>query len=236
MRLPLPPIADNAALFLWHLASMQTDALAVAEAWGFRVVSEIVWQKLSKHGRPWFGMGRTVRASHETALVCLRGPASALIRSRSIRSTFAAPVPTYGPGHPCVGQGRRSTSSAGRSWIAAVGNDAVRVSMEAAMLGSSPDRCPEYQHGIFRRIRSEQRPTDRCRRTNRRWHIPPQHVIGKPNTRDLEKRREQDAGAGNLHEDEAWQALARREGFNDLVLWRDTAPDETVFLSCEEDG
>jgi N6-adenosine-specific RNA methylase IME4 len=83
---------------------MQTDALAVADAWGFRVVGEVVWQKLTKRGRPWFGMGRTVRASHETALVCLRGPASALIQSRAIRSTFAAPVPTYGPGHPCVGQ------------------------------------------------------------------------------------------------------------------------------------
>ena len=29
-------------LFVWRLASMQTDAPAVAEAWGFRVVSEIV--------------------------------------------------------------------------------------------------------------------------------------------------------------------------------------------------
>ena len=54
------------------LASMRLDALS--EGWGFRVVTEIVWQKLTKHGRPWFGMGRTVRASHETALVCLRGP------------------------------------------------------------------------------------------------------------------------------------------------------------------
>lgn len=104
MRFPLPPIAELAVLFLWRLASMQTDAIAVAEAWGFRVVSEVVWCKLTKHGRPWFGMGRTVRASHETALVCLRGSAAQLIESRSIRSTFAAPVPTYAAGHPCIGQ------------------------------------------------------------------------------------------------------------------------------------
>ena len=77
---------------------------SLSDAWGFRVVSEVVWQKLTKRGRPWFGMGRTVRAAHEAALVCLRGRASALIQSRSIRSTFSAPVPTFGPGHPCVGQ------------------------------------------------------------------------------------------------------------------------------------
>lgn len=93
LRFPLPPIADDAVLLLWRLASMQEDALAVAAAWGFRVVSEVVWQKLTKRGLPWFGMGRTVRASHETALVCVRGRASRVVQSRSIRSTFAAPVP-----------------------------------------------------------------------------------------------------------------------------------------------
>jgi N6-adenosine-specific RNA methylase IME4 len=101
---PLPPLFDEAVLFLWRLASMQRDALEVATAWGFRVVSEVVWRKLTKSGLPWFGMGRTVRSAHETALVCLRGRAAALVRCRSIRSMFAAPVPTYGPGHPRIGQ------------------------------------------------------------------------------------------------------------------------------------
>ena len=92
------PIADDAILFLWRLASMQRDALDVAMAWGFDVKSEIVWQKLTKNGLPWFGMGRTVRASHETCLVCVRGRASKVIRAKNIRSTFSAPAPVDASG------------------------------------------------------------------------------------------------------------------------------------------
>lgn len=87
------PTADDAILFLWRLSSMQRDALDVAKAWGFDVKSEVVWQKLTKRGLPWFGMGRTVRASHETCLICVRGRASRLVVGKGVRSTFAAPVP-----------------------------------------------------------------------------------------------------------------------------------------------
>jgi N6-adenosine-specific RNA methylase IME4 len=38
-----------------------------------------------------FGMGRYVRASHETCLVCARGKAAALVRDHSVRSVFFAP-------------------------------------------------------------------------------------------------------------------------------------------------
>lgn len=86
-------VADNAILFLWRLASMQREALDVAQAWGFDVKSEIVWQKLTSNGLPHFGMGRTVRASHETCLVAVRGRASMVIANHGIRSTFSAPMP-----------------------------------------------------------------------------------------------------------------------------------------------
>lgn len=92
------PVARDAILFLWRLSSMQGDALAVVTSWGFDVKSEVVWQKLTKRGLPWFGMGRTVRASHETCIVAVRGRASKVIRNRGIRSTFAAPVPVDGEG------------------------------------------------------------------------------------------------------------------------------------------
>lgn len=92
-------IAEDAILFLWRLASMQQDALDVAKAWGFDAKGEVVWQKLTKNGLHHFGMGRTVRASHETALICVRGRASKLIRSKSVRSTFSAPTPTTANGH-----------------------------------------------------------------------------------------------------------------------------------------
>lgn len=90
MRFPLPPIADNALMLFWRVASMQQEALDVVRAWGFVVKSEIVWNKLTVNGKQHFGMGRYVRASHEVALVCTRG--RPLIKSRSIRSTFSAPV------------------------------------------------------------------------------------------------------------------------------------------------
>lgn len=98
LRIYRESIADDAILFLWRLASMQQDALDVAKAWGFRVVSEVVWQKLTKNGLHHFGMGRTVRASHETALVCVRGRASRVVRAKNIRSTFAAPMPVDAAG------------------------------------------------------------------------------------------------------------------------------------------
>jgi N6-adenosine-specific RNA methylase IME4 len=41
----LPPFADDAVLFLWRVAAMQRDALHVAERWGFKVKSELVWEK-----------------------------------------------------------------------------------------------------------------------------------------------------------------------------------------------
>lgn len=90
----LPPLADDAYLFLWRVASMQQEALDVMDAWGFTLKSEIVWQKLTKKGKPWFGMGRHVRASHEVALIGVRGKPQRKVRN--IRSVFAAPVPVEG--------------------------------------------------------------------------------------------------------------------------------------------
>lgn len=92
MRFPLPAIADNAILFLWRLSSMPQEALDVVKAWGFVPKSEIVWEKLTKTGKPWFGMGRYVRAAHETCIVATRGRFK--VARRSVRSRFAAKVPT----------------------------------------------------------------------------------------------------------------------------------------------
>lgn len=92
----LPPLEENAWLFLWRVSSMQQEALDVVKAWGFIVKSEIVWEKLTKHGKPHFGMGRYVRASHETCLLAVRGRVQPAVRN--IRSRFAAPCPTDAAG------------------------------------------------------------------------------------------------------------------------------------------
>ena len=89
-RFPLPELADSAVLFLWRVAAMQEEALFVCRAWGFKPKTEIIWRKLTRTGKEHFGMGRLVRASHETCLVATRGKPP--IRSHSVRSVFAAPV------------------------------------------------------------------------------------------------------------------------------------------------
>jgi N6-adenosine-specific RNA methylase IME4 len=88
--MPLPELDADCLLLLWRVAAMQQEALDVAKAWGFTVKSEIVWEKLTKHGKPHFGMGRYVRASHEVCLVATRGRVR--VADRSIRSRFSAPV------------------------------------------------------------------------------------------------------------------------------------------------
>lgn len=95
--LQLPPIASDAVLFLWRVAAMMQDALDVAAAWGFVPKSEIVWVKTTRRASPdagatklHFGMGRQVRASHESCIIATRGKAPP--QCRSIRSVFMAPV------------------------------------------------------------------------------------------------------------------------------------------------
>lgn len=44
--LELPTRAERHVLFFWRLASMQADAFRVLDAWGYEVVSELVWTKL----------------------------------------------------------------------------------------------------------------------------------------------------------------------------------------------
>jgi N6-adenosine-specific RNA methylase IME4 len=87
---PLPPLAPDAVLLLWRVASMQREALDVMDAWGFDLKTEIVWRKLTKHGKQHFGMGHYVRASHEVCLLGTRGRWKP--RARNVRSVFDAPV------------------------------------------------------------------------------------------------------------------------------------------------
>lgn len=89
--LSLPPIADDAHLFLWRVASMQQDALDVARARGFVVKSELVWLKRTKNGKRAFGMGRHVRMEHEICLICTRGRGAGIL-NHSQRSTFTTEI------------------------------------------------------------------------------------------------------------------------------------------------
>lgn len=82
--------ARAAVLFMWRLASMQPEALALCQAWGFTVKTELVWNKLTRTGKKHFGMGRYVRMAHEVCLVAAFG--KAFPERLNVRSTFEAPV------------------------------------------------------------------------------------------------------------------------------------------------
>lgn len=84
----LPPLADDCHLFLWRVSSMVEEAYRVVRAWGFVPKSEIVWLKRTVDSKRHFGMGRHVRAEHETAIIAVRGRPKVI--DRSVRSTFEA--------------------------------------------------------------------------------------------------------------------------------------------------
>lgn len=92
MRLPLPELAPASLLVLWRLSCMPHDWMKVVDAWGFTPKTELVWRKLTKTGKPWFGMGYTLRGSHETAVVCTRGRFKIRCKN-NIRTVFDAKVP-----------------------------------------------------------------------------------------------------------------------------------------------
>lgn len=87
-NLTLPVLDPDCYLFMWRVSSQVEEAYKVVRAWGFTPKSEIVWQKLTKNGLPWFGMGRHVRASHETAIVAVRGRPKPKVRN--VRSRIEA--------------------------------------------------------------------------------------------------------------------------------------------------
>jgi N6-adenosine-specific RNA methylase IME4 len=95
-NLSLPRIADDAVLFLWRVSSQVEEAYRVVRAWGFKPKSEIVWVKTAKDGDPArlaFGMGRSVRAAHESCVIATRG--KPVRKSAAVRSVFHAPRRTH---------------------------------------------------------------------------------------------------------------------------------------------
>jgi N6-adenosine-specific RNA methylase IME4 len=89
-KFELPSIAPDAVLFMWRVAAIVEEAYQVVREWGFTPKSELVWVKQTPTGKLWFGMGRTVRAAHESCIIATRGK---LIRKRAdVRSVFFAPA------------------------------------------------------------------------------------------------------------------------------------------------
>ena len=86
----LPILADDAWLFMWRVSSMVEDAYDVCRCWGFTPKTELVWLKRTVNGKRHFGMGRYLRAEHESCIVATRGRVQPLVRN--VRTTFEAAV------------------------------------------------------------------------------------------------------------------------------------------------
>ena len=106
-----PLVDEDCILFLWRVASQQREALDVIKGWGFEQKSEIVWNKFTKNGKKWIGMGRTGRQSHEICLVATRGRSANIMQDLGVRSTFDAKVPVYEANHPKVLSGEHKAGS-----------------------------------------------------------------------------------------------------------------------------
>lgn len=75
-RLPVETLADHDCLLaMWWVPAMPEEALAVVEAWGFKVktMKGFTWHKLTKRGHDHFGMGSYTRANTEDCLFAIRG-------------------------------------------------------------------------------------------------------------------------------------------------------------------
>lgn len=86
--MPIADLADdNCALIMWYVGSQPQEALDLVKSWGFKVrhMNGFVWEKLTKHGLPFFGMGYYTRAGMESAIIATKGRPSELVKSHSVR-------------------------------------------------------------------------------------------------------------------------------------------------------
>lgn len=75
--------ADNAVLLLWVVNNGLQDGLDVMKAWGFRYVTNAVWDKY------YMGLGNHFRGSHEILLLGVKG--SVRPKFRGQKSVFQEP-------------------------------------------------------------------------------------------------------------------------------------------------
>ena len=89
-QMPINEIAaKDCVLIMWWVGSQPQEAIDLATAWGFKIktMTGFVWNKQTKTGLPFFGMGYWTRAGSECALIAVRGkPKPASHGVRSVRS------------------------------------------------------------------------------------------------------------------------------------------------------
>lgn len=89
--MPVFDLADQSCLLaMWWVGAMPQEAIDLVHAWGFRIVNMngIVWNKLTKTNKPFFGMGFYTRAGSESIVLAVKGKFKP--ESRSVRAVFNA--------------------------------------------------------------------------------------------------------------------------------------------------
>jgi len=72
-QLPIPILQDNGFLFIWVINSKYRLALQMMEKWGYKLVDDITWVKMTVNRRIARGHGFYLQHAKETCLVGLKG-------------------------------------------------------------------------------------------------------------------------------------------------------------------
>jgi N6-adenosine-specific RNA methylase IME4 len=92
----IPNTEPNAILFLWATAPKLAEAMQVLTAWGFRYVTNAVWDKQK------IGMGYWFRGQHELLLVGVKGSPGTVPECERRSSVFAETRTTHSKKPECV--------------------------------------------------------------------------------------------------------------------------------------
>lgn len=91
--MPVGDLADPAgsALFLWATYPLLDEGIEVLRSWGFKFKTvAFTWVKLTKTGKPFFGMGNWTRSNPEIVLLGVRGKIKRVCAS--VPNYMAAPI------------------------------------------------------------------------------------------------------------------------------------------------
>ena len=92
-NLPVNNIAaENCFLAMWWVGPQPREALAVIDAWGFKLnnMTGFTWHKETKHGKSAFGMGHWTRGNAENCLFATKGKIKRV--NAGVRQFISAPI------------------------------------------------------------------------------------------------------------------------------------------------
>ncbi len=67
----------NCVLFLWSTNAMKPESMELMKSWGFAYKHTITWVKMTKHNKPFYGLGSWFRAQSEFLLLGIKGKVAA---------------------------------------------------------------------------------------------------------------------------------------------------------------